>query len=144
VIEGAAYLQARFIEDWPITLYADMSGNLDAQSSSLFPEADSDGDLAWGVGAEIGDKKKVALIGVGYWRIEANAFFSQFIDSDLFDGETNRKGFVFYTARQILPNTEVSLTAFWSEPIANELPAYAESVAQADRVRVQADMIFKF
>jgi hypothetical protein len=140
VIEGGFYLKARFFADWPITLFGNVSSNLDAASSFLVPGADAE-DLAWGVGGEIGDKKKYVKVGVGYWQIEANAFFSQFIDSDLFDGKTNRKGFAFYGSKQIMDRTEVSLTTFWSKPIDSDLP---NSASKGDRVRVQADMKFKF
>ena len=143
VIESGVYLDLDLIESWPITLYANVSSNLSAESSDLFPQAGRE-DLAWGVGGEIGDKKKWLKLGIGYWQIEANAFPSQFIDSDLFDGYTNRKGFAFYGSRQILENTDLNITALLSDPIDDSLPAFADSVAKAERVRIQADMIFKF
>jgi hypothetical protein len=69
------------------------------------------------------------------------------VDSDLFDGKTNRKGFAFYGSKQILENTEVVLTTFWSRP-SNEDAGYAiddgSSLDKANRVRVVADMKFKF
>lgn len=143
VIEGRVYSQFNCFEDWPIMVYGTISSNLSAQSSELFPQAGKE-DLAWGVGAEVGDKKKYVQLGLGWFAIEANAFFSQFIDSDLFDGKTNRKGLVAYASRQILPNTELSVTTFWSRPIDDSLPAFENSVPKADRVRVQADLNFKF
>ena len=82
-------------------------------------------------------------LGVGYWHIEANAFPSMFIDSDLFDGFTNREGFAFYGAREVAKNTELNLTLFWSEEIEDD-PAFAVSTMEGERLRLQADLIFKF
>lgn len=144
VIEGGFYAQANLIDAWPITIYGNVSSNLSAERSAVTPLLVGKNDLAWGVGGEIGDKKKWVKLGMGYWHIEANAFFSQFIDSDLFDGYTNRKGFAWYLSKEIMKNTEVSLTTFWSKPIETELPEFDNSVPKAYRVRVQADMILKF
>jgi len=143
VIESGAYLDLDLIESWPITLYANVSSNLSAESSDLFPQAGRE-DLAWGIGGEIGDKKKNVQLGMGYWQIEANAFLSQFTDSDLFDGYTNRKGFAFYASRQIMDGTDLNLTTLLSDPIDDSLPAFADSSPESHRVRVQADVVFKF
>ena len=143
VIEAAAYLECAAIEDWPLVLYGDYSHNLKAEDSLLFPGASQQG-TAWGVGVEVGDKKKVVMLGSGYWHIEANAFPSMFIDSDLFDGFTNHKGWAVYTSRTILKNTDVSLTLFISDEIEDLLPPFATSVAGARRLRLQADVAFKF
>lgn len=142
VAELAAYLTWAAHESWPITLYGDWSRNLDAESSIL-PGTGSE-DTAWGIGLEVGDKKKVVLVGVGYWHIEANAFPSQFIDSDLLDGFTNREGFAVYGSREILRNTDLNLTLFLSDEIESEIPAFATSARDAERIRLQADMVFKF
>jgi hypothetical protein len=142
VIETAAYAKFEGIEGWPLLLYGDYSKNLDAARSAIF--GTSKQDTAWGVGFEAGSSKNLLKLGVGYWWIEANAFPSQFIDSDLFDGRTNKKGIALYGAKQVMKNTDLKLTVFWSEPIKNSLPAYAESVDRGDRVRLMADMEFKF
>ena len=143
VIESGLYLTTDYFESWPITVYGNIASNLSAVSSDMFAGVGKE-NLAWGVGAEIGDKKKNVKLGFGWWHVEANAFFSGFIDSDLFDGTTNRKGLAFYGSRQVLPNTEIALTTFWSETIDDSLPGFQDSVSKADRVRVQADMKFKF
>jgi len=143
IVEGALYSTFDCFEDWPITFYGSVSNNFSAVSSDMFPQAGADG-LAWGVGGEIGSKKAYVLLGVGWFQIEANATLSQFIDSDLFDGVTNRKGLVAYVSRQIFPNTDFTLSTFWSQPIDDSLPAFADSVPEADRVRLQADVNFKF
>jgi hypothetical protein len=141
--ELAAYLTWAGCESWPVTLYGTWARNLDAEDSTLFPEADEE-DQAWGLGLELGDKKRYAMLGAGYWHIEANSFPSQFIDSDLFDGRTNREGFAFYGSRAILANTDLNLTLFLSDEIEGDSPAFDESVESAERVRLQADLVFKF
>ena len=143
VIEAAAYIEYAGVENWPILLYGDYSRNTQAEDSALFPGASQQGS-AWGIGVEVGDKKKYVTLGTGYWHIEANAFPSMFIDSDLFDGFTNRKGWAIYGSRTILKNTDVNLTLFISDEIKDLLPPFATSVASAQRMRLQADMVFKF
>ncbi len=143
VAELAAYLRWSALEDWPLLAYGTWARNLDAEDSLLFPQASKE-DNAWGVGLEIGDKQRYAKLGVGYWHIEANAFPSQFVDSDLFDGHTNREGFAFYGSRSILSNTDLNLSVFVSDEIEQGLPAFADSVSNAERVRLQADLVFKF
>jgi hypothetical protein len=142
VIETAGYAKYEGIEGWPLLLYADYSKNLNASRSELF--GTSRQDTAWGVGFEAGSSKKLLKLGVGYWWIEANAFPSQFIDSDLFDGRTNKKGVGVYGAKRVMKNTDFKFTLFWSNPIKNSLPAYFESVDKGDRIRMYADLEFKF
>ena len=145
IIESRLYAKFGFVEDWPITVYGSISGNLSAVASDMYGVGRE--HLAWGVGTEIGDKKKWLVFGVNYYDLQANAQFSQFVDSDLFDGNTNRKGFAFYGSRQILENTEITLTTFWSKP-SNKDAGYpidgGSSLDKANRVRVVADMKFKF
>jgi hypothetical protein len=66
-----------------------------------------------------------------------------FIDSDFLDGRTNRQGWAFYGAKQILENTELKLTLFVIEPIRTGL-AFIPSVQNSDRIRMQSDIVFKF
>ena len=143
VVEGAAYVQFDQIESWPIVLHADYSRNLDAERSLLFPGAGGE-DTAWGVGVEAGSSKEIVKLGAGYWHIEANAWPAMFIDSDLFDGVTNRKGWALYGSREVLKNTELTLTLFISDEIEDTLPPFLFSATDARRVRLQADMAFKF
>jgi hypothetical protein len=145
ILESRVYAKFGYFEDWPITVYGSISGNLSAVASDTLGVGRE--HLAWGVGGEIGDKKKWLVLGLNYYDLQANAQFSQFVDSDLFDGNTNRKGFAFYGSKQILENTEVALTTFWSRP-SNKDAGYAiddgSSLDKANRVRVVADMKFKF
>jgi hypothetical protein len=143
VVETGAYLTYGGFEAWPISLYGTYARNLDARTSTLFPGAGAE-DTAWGVGVEVGDSKKYAKLGVGYWHIEANSFPSMFIDSDFLDGRTNREGYTFYGSREILKNTEIKLTLFVSDEIQDEVPPFGASVANAERLRLQSDIVFKF
>lgn len=143
VVEATGYVGLLTETDWPVLIYGTWANNLTAEQSSLFPNADQ-ADTAWGAGVELGDKKKFVKVGVGYWHIEANSFPSQFIDSDLFDGRTNREGWAVYGSRSILRNTDLNLTFFFSDEIEDAVPPYGDSVPNADRMRVQADVVFKF
>jgi len=141
ILESRVYATFGFIEEWPITLYGSVSGNLSAVSSDSVGVGRE--HVAWGVGTEVGDKKKWLLLGVAYYDIQSNAQFGQYVDSDLFDGNTNRKGFAFYGSKQILHNTDIALTTFWSKP-SNEAAGFDDSLDSANRVRVIADVQFKF
>ena len=66
-----------------------------------------------------------------------------FIDSDFLDGTTNREGWTFYGSRQILDNTELKLTLFVTDEIQDEAP-FLTSVRNAERMRLQSDIVFKF
>lgn len=141
--ELAAYVRFSGIPNWPILVYAHYAMNFDASSSDLFPQAGEE-DTGWGVGVEIGDKKKYVMIGAGYYQLEANFWPAQFTDSDLFDGFTNRKGWTVYGARQILPNTELNITLFLGDVLDSDRPAFASSVGGAERIRLQTDLVVKF
>ncbi len=139
VIELAGYVSCDCIEDWPALFYFHWAKNSGAED---FVQ-DSDQDTGWGVGFEIGDKKKLAKIGLGYYRLEADYFPSQFIDSDLTDGRTNRKGWTVYGSKSIWKNTDLNLTLFVSDDIeSNSL--FSGSTSNADRVRLQTDIVVKF
>jgi hypothetical protein len=137
--ELRGYVKWKRSEVWPFTLYATVAQNFDAES---VPGASKE-DTAWGFGIELGNKKQFAQLGAGYFHIEANAFPALFIDSDLFDGKTNRKGFVFYGARSIWKNTDFKV-AFTSSDEIEDGPVFNESVVDADRYRLQTDVVFKF
>ena len=142
VVEAALYLALLTTTDWPLLFYGSWANNLEAEGSSMSGAGQE--DTAFGGGVEIGDKKKYVKLGVGYWRIEANAFPAQFIDSDLFDGITNREGWAFYGSRSVWKNTDLNVTAFLSDEIKGRVPPFGDSVPQAERVRIQADLVFKF
>jgi Putative porin len=143
ILATGAYLRCTCFEDWPVTLYGNFSDNLSAESSVLFPGTGSE-SMAWNVGIELGDKKRFAQVGAGYFRLEANAFPSMFVDSDVFDGVTNRKGWAVYGSREIFKNTDLNLTAFLSDVIHDALPAYEDSITGSHRLRLQADVMVKF
>ena len=143
IVATGAYLRCTCFEDWPVTLYGSFSDNLSAESSGMFPGAGKE-SIAWAVGLELGDKKKYAQVGAAFVHLEANAFPSMLVDSDLFDGRTNREGWVVYGARQIFQNTDLNFTAFLGDVIEDDQPAFDDSVPGAHRVRLQADVVVKF
>jgi hypothetical protein len=137
------YVKLNHIDGWPILIYGQIAKNFDAASSDLFGSAGKE-DTGWGVGVEVGDKKKLVMLGVGYFSFEANFWPAQFTDSDLFDGFTNRKGWAFYGAREILPNTELSVQLFFSDELRPSTTSFPASVSNSDRLRLQTDLIVKF
>ena len=143
VVATAFYLRSTFFEILPMTLYASFSSNLAAEASMLFPGAGKENE-AWMVGLELGDKKKYAQVGAGYSHLEANAFPSMLVESDLYDGQTNRKGWLVYGSREVFHNTDLVLTAFLNKAIDESLPAFQYSVPGAHRLRLQADLLVKF
>ena len=145
VIEFGLYARAHLIERWPILLFADMSWNVNAQQTGL---AGSNGN-AWLVGFDIGDSHEYFRFRMIYAWIEANAFPAQFIDSDLFDGFTNGKGFYWDVVRQLSENIYANFTLFWSEPI-HTGPGYLlpgadpARIPVTNRVRTQANVVWEF
>jgi hypothetical protein len=99
--------------------------------------------LAWLIGVQAGDKKKFVNAGLLYGSIAADAFPSQFIDSDLTDGRTNRQGLNFWVARQILESTDFKFETFYGEEI-ERAPLFALSNVSARRWRMRADVQVKF
>ena len=98
---------------------------------------------AWLLGGAIGDAKEIFRFRMLYARLEANAFPSQFIDSDLHDGVTNRKGFVWDLSKEVLDQTTATFTAFLSDSI-NDSGAYKNSIAGSERFRFQGNVELKF
>jgi hypothetical protein len=141
--ELAGYLRFGGIEGWPLLAYGQIGKNLDAQASALFPGVEDD-DLGWLVGAEVGDRKKLLALGLAYAYFEANFWPAQFTDSDFFDGFTNRKGWGFYGSREVLPNTELTVTLWVSDPIKDNVPGLDTSISNANRLRLQTDLQVKF
>lgn len=141
--ELAAYLRFGGLEGWPLTVYGQIGQNVDAEDSVLFPGVEGE-DLGWILGAEVGDRKNLVALGIAYARFEANFWPAQFTDSDLFDGFTNRQGWAFYGAREVLPNTELSVTLYVSDAIRDTIPGFDTSIANANRLRLQTDLQVKF
>jgi hypothetical protein len=146
-----AWFEYSGIENWPILVYGNVVNNFSADSlpgSNVGRES-----LGWSAGLEVGDKKKYAMLGAGYFLIEANAGPARLIDSDLFDGRSNRKGWAIYGAKQILANTDLKFTLFLGEPLVDdimvlnsegELEFYTPALRNSDRIRLQTDVIVKF
>ena len=138
-LESSVFARAAFSPRWPVLLHAHLAKNLDAGAIASAGKQ----DLGWGVALEVGDAKQFALLGAGYYALEADFAPALYTDSDLTDGITNREGWAFYAARQILPNTELSLELFVSDELQNGAP-FATSVTAAERVRLRSDVSVKF
>lgn len=137
--ELAAYLRWDGIVDWPVLVYGHYAHNFSAEDALASGE-----DAGWGVGVEVGDKRRWLKLGAGYYQIEADFWPGQYVDSDIFDGFTNRKAWTFYGSREILPRTDLNVTLFLSEDLETRLPGFAVSTRNAERVRLQTDIVVKF
>ncbi|MBI4719809.1 MAG: putative porin, partial [Chitinivibrionia bacterium] len=135
VVETQAFVE---YAPWSVIIFGGYSSNLSAEASDMHL-VDKE-NTAYNAGIEGGDKKKYAMLGIAYYYIEANAFPSQFIDSDLFDGRTNRKGGLVYAARQLLKGVDFNLKVMQSDAVKTDLPAFEESVKNSKRTRLQADI----
>jgi Putative porin len=141
VAEGSAFVNIDLIDLLPVQFFGTYSNNLSARPS-LVTNAKSEGD-AWAVGVFVGDKARLLRVGFGYYYIEANAFPSMYIDSDVLDGVTNREGYAIVIERQLLENVDLSLKGYKSNRIEGGT-AFVNSGPGANRLRGQADVVFKF
>ncbi len=137
--ELSLYAKLSSIDGWPILAYGTYAQNFDAESTLGASKEDS----AFGIGFEIGDKKHIVKLGAAYWEMEANALPANFVDSNLFDGHTNREGFVFYGSKTVLKNTDLNLTLFMGEELEDDA-AFAADLGNSDRIRFQTDLVVKF
>ncbi len=144
VVELAAYSRFTHHAKWPVLVYGHFAQNLEASS----PGGVGDEDIGWGFGVEVGDKKQYVMLGAGYYHVEANFSPPQFTDSDLFDGFTNREGFLVYASRQLFANTDLNVTLFSGQEIedgpAFDLSSIDPDADSAERYRLQTDLVIKF
>jgi hypothetical protein len=134
------------VEDWPILVYGNVVNNFSAQS---LPDSNvGREDLGWSAGLQIGDKKKLVMLGACYFLIEANAGPGRFIDSDLLDGHSNRKGWAIYGAKRVLKYTDLKFTLFLGEPLEDGITIdgdpYVPALENSDRIRLQSDVVVNF
>jgi len=141
-----AWFEFTGIDGWPILVYGNVANNFSAQSLSSSNVGKE--SLGWSAGLEIGDKKRLVRLGASYFWIEANAGPARYIDSDLFDGRTNQKGWTIYGAKRVLSNTDLKFTLFLGKPLEDDLridgELYEPALTDSDRIRLQTDVIVKF
>ncbi len=140
--ELAAYLRWSGNEDWPVLVYGHVVKNHDAARHALHPDAGEE-DLGFGFGLEVGDKRKLAKLEVGFFRLEANAWPGQFTDSPLLDGRANREVIVLKATREVLPSTDLKVALFFGEPVERG-SAFAGSLSGAERTLLQTDLVVRF
>lgn len=142
VFEGQGFVGLFEQGDWPVTAFGGYSHNASAKASQALTDVKAS-PSAYNFGAQAGSKKKVVQVGASYYYIEANAFPSQFIDSDVLDGVTNRKGFTAFVAKNVATNTDFKFTALLSDAI-ETTPGYFGSDKDSERFRYQIDLSMKF
>jgi hypothetical protein len=140
--ELAAYATWRGLEGWPVTVWGDVAKNFSAESSEVF--GDGSQPLAYMAGLQVGDRTNVVELGFSWLWVEANAFPSQFVESDWIDGMTNHRAAVFWVTRRIFPNTDLQALVSLQDAIEDDLPEFEDSVGRSDRVRFQTDLVIGF
>ncbi|MCP5060539.1 MAG: hypothetical protein GY937_27910 [bacterium] len=140
--ELAAYVRWDAHEDWPVLLYGHWMRNHDAANHPLHPEA-GDEDMAYGLGVEVGDKRRVVRLKAGYFRVEANAWPARFVDSPLLAGRANQQVYVAQAVREVLQNTDLKLSLFVGDPVETG-SAFNHSLLGSERILLQTDLIVRF
>ena len=141
IVETSAFLELALCDLFPVLIYGTYAHNLSARTSLV--SGVSRNDDAYTAGVFVGDKKRLARLGFAYFAVQANALPSMFIDSDLTDGVTNRHGYVFSLQRQLISNVELVYKLMLLHKLRGG-PAFVDSIAGADRTRMQVDLKFKF
>jgi hypothetical protein len=152
IVESSTYVSWAGVDGWPLLVWATWAQNIAANSGVVNGVFVGDNNTAWGFGAEIGDAKKIVRLGAAWQHIEANAVSAQYTDSDMFDQKTNRQGFALYGYREVATNTELRLSLWDGHPIKTTASGAGNGPfnistgtdSQANRVRLQADMNFKY
>jgi hypothetical protein len=125
-----------------VTVYGTWSTNFSARNSQIAPTVDLEND-AWTAGVFVGDQVRLVRLGFAYYYVEANAFPSMYLESDVLDGTPNRQGYIWSLRRQLFENVELGVRVFKSRRIEGGT-AFVNSGPASDRVRGQADLTFKF
>ncbi len=141
VVETQAFVGTS-LGSMPLVVSGGYSNNNSAEASAANPEV-AKNSVAYNIQLEVGSKKKALLAGIGGYHIEANAFPSQLIDSDLLDGRTNREGLLIFLAKTVMKNTDLGLQFFRSDAIDTH-ESLGDSVKNAKRNRLQIDLLYKF
>jgi len=142
IAEGTAFVTLVPHALVPVTFYGTFASNLSARNSLIATTVDREAD-AWTAGVFVGDPVALIRIGFAYYYVEANAFPSQFLDSDVLDGTPNREGYMLSLQRQLFENVDLGVRGFLSDRIEGGAE-FVNSGPASDRFRGQADLTFKF
>ena len=85
----------------------------------------------------------LAAVGAGYFWLEANAVPARFMDSDIFDGTTNGKGWGIFGAKQIYPRTDLEFSLLIDDALRDDI-LWEPAVSGARRVRLRTDVRVNF
>jgi len=152
IVESSGFVTWSGLEGWPAIVWGTWAQNIAADGGVVNGIRIGANDQAYGFGVEAGDAKKWLRVGVAFQHVEANSVPALYTDSDMFDGLTNREGFALYGWREIMPNTELRLSLWDSHPIkttssgagGGPFNISGGTDSQADRLRLQSDLNFKF
>jgi putative porin len=142
VVETSGFLNVGIFELFPVLVFGSYANNLSARPSLVSPGTGEEND-AWAAGIFVGDKRLLVRVGFAYYYVEANAFPSMYLDSDMLDGTPNRQGYQLTLERELFENVDLVLRGSSIHRIEGGT-AFANSGSGSDRLRGQADLIFKF
>jgi hypothetical protein len=131
---------------WPLTAWGQYMINasavevVDPIDQSVLADKQ---DTGYSAGLELGNKKKSILLGAGYYWVQADALPSVLSDSDLFDGNTNGKGWAIYGSRQLWKDTDLAVQVYVGD-VLDEDVAIVQDRTLAKRTRFQGDVKIKF
>lgn len=141
--ELVGFVKVGTLPEWPVKLYGMYAKNFTAESGVVETVSTGAADVAWGGGIELGSSSRIVKLGVGYYEVEANSVIASMTDTDLFDGKTNRKGWVFTGSRKLTDDVAVKASLYKSRVIDDSEP-YALSRSEADRYRFRTDFEIKY
>lgn len=142
IAEGSAFVTVVPHALVPVTFYGTYATNFSARNSLIATTVDREAD-AWTTGVLVGDPVRLIRIGFAYYYVEANAFPSLYLESDVLDGIPNREGYLLSLQRQLFENVDLGVRGFLSDRIEGGTD-FVNSGPASDRLRVQADLTFKF
>ncbi len=138
LIDVAASTSFTPIEDWPVTVWGNFVQNLSAEGTGEGKQG-----TAFSVGVNLGSKKAIAEVGVGYFQVEADAVPGNLTDSDFLDGVTNGEAWRVHATKTVLKNTDFNVIAYISDELDDDVSAL-QGATPGDRVRIQTNVVVKF
>ena len=135
--EGSLELNTKLFDYLPFQVFANYAHNSGASNGQ---------DTAYTGGFQIGkasDKGKWEA-GYAYERLERDAYFGQFVDSDFAGGVTNGKGHIFRIGYSPLKNWTLNATYFLNNLNINGTADPVKSPHDESYKRLQLDFILKY
>jgi hypothetical protein len=151
IAELAGYLRWSGSESWPVLAFFNAAKNLNADTTTFQSMGSSvrvgKEDNAIVLGFEVGDAKKLVRVGAAFFEVEPNAIVALFTDSDILDGRSNGRGYVFFASRFLFPGIELRVTLSDTDSLRNRARGtgpFVGALSNRDRKRLQTDLLVSF